>query len=336
MLIEHRDFTLDLPDGWHRDDRDDACELVRDDGSQIIVSCFQVKAGAPLKGVLARVIELRQQAQLDLDPSAVFEGVVHTDYPDRYVSSYAGRAPAHKVSFFAAGVIATRALMDTHLMVTFAFTGGDNAATEGRELFERLQFQPHAAAIEHAQDQMGQPVRTERLYPYVVPASYLESMPTHQPLRTLGHDLVLMIAEDLDGTCRVLAREQLREEGLAVDTVLDQACVNLETLLKRQEITMQSFRVERGTIVRFGDHWLAASCLVHTGVADFVRKTLATDEDIYVSVPHRDVMLCFPASLQKVACKLIREHESDGRKPLTWELFRWTERGAEPVPNVRN
>ena len=319
MLVQDKDFELELPSEWRRVERDDGFEWQRDDGSQIIITTYALKPGARPAEVLERFVELRRQAHRHIDPAGTLAPVVRDDHPDRLVATFTTAAGDAGIECFVAVVISVEPLLDLHTLVSFAYTGG--RADDGRAAFAGLRFRPYADALRRAQASSG--IDLARLYPYVTPRSYLDAGTEQQEIRALDHGLVLLLAEDNDGVCRILDRGALEDEGLDVDRALERAVSNLEAALKRRDIPIARFDGSGG-LIRFGDHWLAASCIVLPGLRDFVSSQLGTD-DIYAAIPHRDVLLCFPAGDVKTVDatrSAIRDAEADGRKPLTWELFR--------------
>ena len=79
-------------------------------------------------------------------------------------------------------------------------------------------------------------------------------------------------------------------------------------------------------------HWAAATAILLPKLRQLVEGPLETS-DILASIPHREAMLLFPRGdrAQRDAFReMIRDKESDGRKPLTFELFALTDNGVEP------
>jgi hypothetical protein len=338
VVIEGKDFVLELPVGWRSVDRKDGFEAVREDGAQILISSHSLGASEVPGVSLARFVELGQRAYLKADPSSVFEQVEQEAHADRLVASFAGKAPAHGFEFFRAAMISTRALLGRHVVVSFTFTGRERSAVEARAVFAGLRFMPQADAVQRAEKQADDPADPERVYPYVVTEDYLRGPSgASQPLRSVGHGLVLVLAEDVDGMCRVLNRESLSHVGLDPGRSLERAFENLERLLARQEIPMHLVRTDKGNLVRLGYHWLAASCIVSPRIRDSLRRNLST-ENLVASVPHRDVLLALSGedpTFVSFALSLIRANEADGRKKLTWELFRLSPAGPEPITPQR-
>ncbi len=84
--------------------------------------------------------------------------------------------------------------------------------------------------------------------------------------------------------------------------------------------------------VLWSGHWLTASCIRHPGLYRFGSKYLK-EQTFCVSIPQREAMLLFPLGTRAdrdAMRSMIRETESDARKPVTWELFTLSAAGLHP------
>jgi hypothetical protein len=178
-----------------------------------------------------------------------------------------------------------------------------------------------------------------RCYPYIVPKDYLQ----HQPddgkglVRPFGHGLFVLLVQGQDGLVQNVTPDDLTASKLAPDAAHEKALENLQQLFASGKI--KAMKYDKGPhdrpFIIVGEHWAAAACIVLPKVRGFAQKNLG-QEEIVASIPHRDVMLLFPkpakGELAEIR-KFVVEHESEGRKPLTFEAFELTEKG--PVPLVK-
>jgi hypothetical protein len=176
-----------------------------------------------------------------------------------------------------------------------------------------------------------------RCYPYIVPENYLP----HQPddgkglVRPFGHGLFVVLVQDQDGLVDNVTPDDLTTSKLVADAAHEKALENLQQLFASGKI--KAMKYDKGPhdrpFIIVGEHWAAAACILLPKVRSFAQKNLGQDE-ILASIPHRDVMLLFPkpakGELAEIR-KFVVEHESEGRKPLTFEAFELTEKGPAPV-----
>jgi hypothetical protein len=176
-----------------------------------------------------------------------------------------------------------------------------------------------------------------RCYPYVVPKDYLQ----HQLddgkglVRPFGHGLFVLLVQDQDGLVQNVTPDDLAASELTADAGHEKALENLQKLFASGQI--KAMKYDKGPhdrpFILVGDHWAAAACILLPKVRSFAQKNLGQDE-IVASIPHRDVMLLFPkpakGELAEIR-KFVVEHESEGRKPLTFEPFELTEKGPVAV-----
>jgi hypothetical protein len=305
MRVEERDFELELADTWQRFPRDDAFEWRIDDGRQIIINSYSLSGEARPRDVADKFVEIMRKAHVQVMPRLSLEDVVRAEHTDRLVHTFGAAVPDGTGSFTAI-IASTQPVAGRHTVLTFSYTGGERA--EGERLFQTLRFLPHADAIRRAETRAGAPPDLARLYPYIVPASYLET--TKRPVRELGHGLHVMFAEDCDGVCRVLGADDISAAGHAVDDAFTRSIANLDALLKTQAIPTMMWPVDDGRFIRLGDHWLAAACMLVPGAMAFVAKNLAA-EQFDVVIPHRDVLLCYagPPKAVRTIRQAIRAEE---------------------------
>ena len=172
----------------------------------------------------------------------------------------------------------------------------------------------------------------DRCYPYVVTKDYLPFQPDDGKglVRPFGHGLFVLLVQDLNGLVQNVTPDDLAASKLTADTAHDKALENLQKLFASGEI--KAMKYDEGPhnrpFILVGDHWAAAACILLPKVRSFAQKNLGQDE-ILASIPHRDVMLLFPkpskGALDEFR-KFVVEHESEGRKPLTFELFELKEK----------
>lgn len=176
-----------------------------------------------------------------------------------------------------------------------------------------------------------------RCYPYVVPKNYLP----HQPddgkglVRSFGHGLFVLLVQDQDGLVQNVTPDDLASAKLSAEAAHEKALDNLQKLFASGQI--KAMKYDKGPhdrpFIHVGEHWAAAACILLPKVRSFAQKNLGQDE-IVASIPHRDVMLLFPkpakGDLAEIS-KFVVEHESEGRKALTFEPFELTEKGPVPV-----
>jgi hypothetical protein len=186
----------------------------------------------------------------------------------------------------------------------------------------------------------GQPpaeaARAEKIFPYLVPSEYLKhgALQPDQITRLLGHDLYIVLVQELNGSVRNVLPTDLQKLGLTPQQAQAKADENLGALIKKQTIKSSVFPNGPGgkPFALFGGHWAAAAAATWTGLHGALSKALGS-EALIVSVPHREAMLVFrdgDAAYVESVKTMIREKEADGQKPLTWELFTLTKDGLQP------
>ena len=172
-----------------------------------------------------------------------------------------------------------------------------------------------------------------KILPYVVPAVYLDyQREDAKPLTwPLGHGLHVVLVHELDGLVGNVLPEELTALGLTIEQAKKKALENLESLAKSGLIGQQRFNgPDQKPFVLFGGHWAAATCILLPSLRQMGVKNVGSAE-ICVCIPHREALLMFPKgdkAYRGVMLKMIKERESDGRKPLTFDLFELTASGV--------
>ena len=174
-----------------------------------------------------------------------------------------------------------------------------------------------------------------KIYPYVVPASYIEHAPNGPDgfILPIGHDVFAMLVHDLDGVCRNVLANELAQAKLTSAAVHERALDNLEALAQGAEIR-KSMRQGPGGVpfLLWSGHWLTASCVRLRRLHAFATKFLKTDTAC-VSIPQREALLLFPPGTEEQREQmraLIRKNEKGARKLATWELFELSGAGLRP------
>jgi len=171
-----------------------------------------------------------------------------------------------------------------------------------------------------------------KILPYVVPSGYFQQPNDKAKSITwpLGHGLVVALVYDLRGFVRNVQPEELPALGLTEEQAKKRAVENLERLAESGAIGQQRFAPPGGKpFVLFGGHWAAATCILLPGLRQMGVKNVG-DEHLCVCIPHREALLMFSKGDQEYRAsmlKIIRERESEGRKPLTFALFELTPSG---------
>lgn len=173
---------------------------------------------------------------------------------------------------------------------------------------------------------------TAKICPYVVPAGYLEVLTDES--RTipwpLGHGLHVMLVHDLPNLVRNVTPAELSGMGLNLEQAKKRSIENLSKLFKSGEIKASRFNGPDGKpFILMGGHWATATCILLPDLHKFAATNLGAKE-LCVSIPHREAMLIFPKgdkAYRDTMRQMIREKESDGRKPLSFELFTLTAEG---------
>ena len=179
-------------------------------------------------------------------------------------------------------------------------------------------------------------VKADKIYPYVVPDAYLQYQPTHPQgvSKSLGHGLSVVLVQDLDGLVGDVKNKDLSAMNLTVEQAYNTAVGNLEVLAKSGKIDIQFFPngPQGKPFMLFGGHWSAATCILLPKLKEMAANNLGT-ADVCICVPHREAMIMFQKgdrTYRDAMRAMIKEKESDGSKPLTYELFTFGNSGVVP------
>lgn len=165
-----------------------------------------------------------------------------------------------------------------------------------------------------------------KLYPYIVPAAYLDHQaPGPEGLTyPLGHGLYATLVQDFDGMVRNIQGEELAAAKLTPKQAHARAIENLATLVESGAVTIRRFNGPQGKpFIIFTDHWLSAACVLLPDLRILATKNLETDT-FCICLPQRDSMLIFPAadpSYRTEIMAVVRKNEADAQKPLSFGLF---------------
>lgn len=177
--------------------------------------------------------------------------------------------------------------------------------------------------------------KVEKIYPYVVTKEYL-AHGAPQPdgmTRSLGDDIFIVLVHNLDGLVRNVLPGDLKALGLSAEQAQARADQNLGALVTNQIVKSTVFPSgpQGKPFALFGGHWAAATVATWSGLHAILSKALGSDS-LIVSMPHRDALLIFPEGdddYVRAIQAMIREKESDGKKPLTWDLFTLSKDGLK-------
>jgi hypothetical protein len=179
------------------------------------------------------------------------------------------------------------------------------------------------------------PSDSSKIYPYVVPGSYFDTVDRSKSVTTpLGHGLEIALVNDFNGLVRNIRPEELPSLGLTQEQAKKKALENLEALSRSGAIGQRRFvGPDQKPFVLFGGHWATATCILLPTLRELGIKNVGSDE-ICVSIPNREALLMFPRGDQAyrdTMVNMIKERESDNRKPLTFRLFELTSNGIKEV-----
>ncbi|WP_090107356.1 MULTISPECIES: hypothetical protein [unclassified Leifsonia] len=171
------------------------------------------------------------------------------------------------------------------------------------------------------------------IYPYLVTDAYPGTSDASLS-RGIGHGVFVQIVEDHDGVVASAGPERLASGGGGIEVCLPEAIANLDALLRSGAIGSRVFPTGPGGMpfALFGGHWAASSVLILPSLLSILGPHLGTK--LVASVPHREALLVFPASdasSRDEVRDFVREHESDGARPLTPELFALTAGWPHPI-----
>jgi hypothetical protein len=333
MRVETPYFAFALPDGYvERPGPDGGFNAVHEvDAREIVVTSVMMGEEADVDAVFRRLANIRLGVFRDRGAAEQALPLAFADRGDLRTASFlcVGKDPT--VSF--CGMVThRRAVIGQYCLVTvciYQYAKRDGAPdvesfhAAGRALLATLEPLPQRAALERGQKQ-GKSIDPSRVYPYLVPAAYLENRKSDAPMpRALGHGVYLAFAEDFDGAARIHFPEDVASLG-EPQTVIELARRNLARAAGEQKVTIRGFDGPRKLpVMVFGREWLAASCLLLPNLHAFAARFLG-DGPMCASIPHRDAMLVFrqgDAAYRDEMRAFIAANEADGRKPLTSGLF---------------
>jgi hypothetical protein len=340
MRIETKDYAFDLPDGFVEQPADTCRSFVHaEDHRELTVATMIAKEEAGVDDMLRRLADARLAVLRENQAAELSLPVAFADRNDLRIASFVSVGKEPLVSF-CASITHARALMGQRYVVSlcmyqyFKHGAGAPVVDEferfARSVAETVEPLPQRHALLRGEAR-GDAVDATRLYPYLVPAGYLETRPpAAPPPRALGHGLHLALAEDFDGAARIRFAEDIPSLG-APEALVALAASNLARAAAERKVTIQGFAGPRGLpVMIFGPEWLAAGCLLLPDLHAFAGAHLG-DGPLCASVPHRDAMLVFKqedASYRKEMQDLIAKNEAGARKPLTAGLFTVTHEGV--------
>ena len=165
------------------------------------------------------------------------------------------------------------------------------------------------------------------VFPYIITQDYLIDGIKEETVlidTLIENELYLTLVKDINGLVENIKISDLKQQNISIQLATDSAYANLEKMFKEQKIKATLFDGPNDIpFIIFSDHWLAAASLYWTNLYSFANKNLKVDT-FYVSVPQRDAMIIFPKCNDREVLDfkaMIKEKESDARKPLTWEIF---------------
>ena len=179
-----------------------------------------------------------------------------------------------------------------------------------------------------------------KIYPYIVPAAYLEHQaPGPEGLTyPLGHGLHVTLVHDLDGVARNVLGEELATAKLTPKQAHARATDNLAKLVESGAVTIRRFDGPQGKpFIIFTDHWLSAACALLPDLRTLTTKNLSTDS-FCICLPQRDSMLLFPTADQSFRTEMmavIRKNEAEARKPLSFGLFQLDANGIQEFKDAK-
>jgi len=160
------------------------------------------------------------------------------------------------------------------------------------------------------------------IYPYFITDAYPKEGIIF--VDTLGHGLYVTVVYDQNGLVQNVPSKDFEESGMTLEQLKDSAISNLTRAIKNQQITTMLHKTNDSIpFVLFTDSWMSASCILLPGIGDRLKGQLGS-ESLFVCLPHRDAMLVFPALSKEQTIKVqqfVKEKESDGAKPLSFEFF---------------
>jgi hypothetical protein len=167
------------------------------------------------------------------------------------------------------------------------------------------------------------------VYPYLVSDAY----PRSDVDVDLGHGVRIALVEEVGPGLVKVYRPHGSVSKEALVALHSEAVQHLVVMARdRIKIAMLNDGPQGKPFVLVGGDWAAATCILLPRLAQITGEALGTQE-LCASIPHRDAMLVFAKgdkSYRDAMRALVLEKESDGRKPLTYELFEITGGTIQP------
>jgi hypothetical protein len=309
---------------------------------EITVSSLMAGEDAPLDPTLRQVAELRIDVLRKAGGAERVEPVTFETQGERRIAWFVAKGKNPLLSYCAL-VTHERPVMGQRCIVSFCVyqyvapgitpdAAGFLALAAG--IVRELEPLPERAVLERASAKAQGGTDATRVYPYLVPAGYVQGRPPVAiPPVTIGHGLYVALAEDFDGAARVFFPGEGPSRGTPDESVRA-AKENLARAVHEQRVSVQGFQGPRGLpVMLFGRQWLAASCLLLPDLHSFASRHLG-DGPLCASVPHRDTLLVFrqeDAAYRTQMRELIARNEAGAPKPLTPDLFAVRKNGIEAM-----
>jgi hypothetical protein len=174
------------------------------------------------------------------------------------------------------------------------------------------------------------------VFPYIITKDYLTESVIKETIiiDTLSDGLFVTLVKDLKGTVENVKKSELEQSGIPIKEAYDSAIKNLDNVLRSQVIKPILFTGPNDLpFIIFTDHWLSAVSVLSTDMYSFSSNILKSDS-IYISIPQRDVLILFAkcnTSQLNDFKKIIKEKESEAKKPLTFDIFRLNIKGIQKI-----
>ncbi|MGK2858895.1 MAG: hypothetical protein ACSLFQ_16985 [Thermoanaerobaculia bacterium] len=169
-------------------------------------------------------------------------------------------------------------------------------------------------------------MKLDKLLPYIVPPGYVENLQISADglVRHLGHDVYVMLVEDMDGICRNVLDGDL---SCSVQEGYNRAIENLEVLVRAREIEIGLLKGPRDfPFVVAGGHWDAAACLLLPRLHEVTSQHLGTGT-LLAAVPSRSSLLVFRHEDDRYVDemrKFMNKAEKGERKRISNSVFQVT------------
>jgi hypothetical protein len=343
MLLETPYFAVDLPEDYVVGGADGIWTATHDgEFRELTITSMSAPAEAPLDKVLETLADVHRRTLRDDAGATSVTPLEVVSRGGQRLASFLAEAAQPQLAFCA---FATHEepLLDQRTLVTLCIyqygepgvppTNTQAFQELARGIVDTVQVVPQRAAVERSAA-ASEEIELARVYPYLVPAAYLEAG-NHQgpPPRHLGHAVYVALAEDFDGAARVSYPEDRPddEDGARVFRTAQQ---NLVRAVMEGKVPVTGFQAPRGLpALLFGPEWLAASCLLLPDLYQLAAQHLG-EGPLCASIPHREAMILFrqeDAAYRREMQALIDDSEAWGRKRLTRELFSVAPEGITPL-----